>query len=287
MNDALEIAVANWNCPCCTYYNTKHSYICDMCFNFQEKWNIADLNPEFRTENKLEKIKHKFGKTNKILLPVLACSTYEQFCQNIKNLYKYYNIKNGLSGIFLINMNCETSVIGDVSQFIKENYPDLWFGVNLLTTNPYTISNFLIKYNPDGLWADKSYITELDYQNVPLHMLNIFKKINWNGLYFGGVLFKYQPENDDKLAIINNSKPYMDVLTTSGSSTGKIIDDDKLNMFLSNLDETNVLATASGNTIETIKSQIDKVNIFIFRSDFVDENDNYDMRKIAELVSSI
>lgn len=278
-----EFDVQDWECTKCTFINENHHYICEICGDEKLKWSLKELNPDYKVENKKEKVKKVFGKTTKIFLPVLACSTYEQFCNNIDNLFPYVN-NEGLSGIFLISSDYDNKIIEEVFIYSKKKYPSLWVGVNLLSRNPYTIANFLHKYKPDGLWMDQSFISSDKYQNIPEYFLNIFKKCDWHGLYFGGTLFKYQPDVCDKETVIKNSLPFMDIITTSGDATSIPISLDKLKLVSSNLKNTNIIATASGNNIDTIKRDISNVNIFLFRSYFVDNDDNYIIEKIEKLL---
>lgn len=282
-----DFDIKEWSCPTCTYKNTNHYYVCEVCNHENDKWQLVDLYPEFKTENKIEKVYNVFGKKNKILLPVLACSTYEQFCVNIDNLYPFTIIEDGLSGIFLISVNCDIQTLDKVYKYAKTKYPHLWIGINLLVYNPNIISKFLEDNNPDGLWFDKSFITDKDYQNIPLYFLNMFKKCKWDGLYFGSVLFKYQEKKGNDRIIIQNALLYTDIVTTSGISTGIAIEDSKLELVKSITNNNSLLATASGNSIDTIVKHSSIVNIFLFRSSFVDDNDNYKIDCIKQLLSSI
>lgn len=261
-----------WECLVCSFLNTRHYCICEYCHNEMLDWRLEDLNREFRIENKIEKIKSIFGRDKRILLPVLACSTFYHFMYNIDNLYPFTKISNGLSGIFLINNNCNNDIISEVYKSAKLKYPNLWIGVNINTNNIVEIVNFIKDHNPDGFWMNKSFVTEKDYQNIPLYLLNIFKKLNWYGLYFGGISAEEYPIIEDKIKCLNNASNYMDVIIESDIS------------LIKKNDNKNVIALASGNTIKSINMFSDLINIFIFRNKFVDENNNYIIDKIAQLL---
>jgi hypothetical protein len=279
--------VKPWTCTKCTYYNTEHHYICYLCNYEFDEWHLQELNNEFKYENKIDKVKKVFKKDKLILLPVLSCDTYEQFCNNIDNLYPFTKLDKGLSGIFIINANCTMDTLIKTYHYGKTKYPDLWIGINPLTYNAEVLSNLLINVNPDGLWFDKSFIEPTTIQNIPNYFINLFKKCNWNGLYFGGVLFKYCKEPDDKESVIKNASQYVDIITTSGNSTGTAIENTKLDMVYSITNKQNMIATASGNSIDIINRDKDKVNIFMFRTNFVDENDDYILTKIQKLIDTL
>jgi len=57
---------------------------------------------------------------------------------------------------------------------------------------------------------------------------NTMRQTAWEGLYFGGVAFKYQEQPNNLAVAIENAKEYLDVITTSGPGTGKSIDLDKI-----------------------------------------------------------
>jgi hypothetical protein len=235
----------------------------------------------------MEKLKTHFSKTERILLPVLACHSFEQFVKNINLLYKYVS-PTSLSGIFIIPINSDISILGQVLMYCKSRFPDLWIGVNLLTYNPETICTFLKKYNPNGFWTDKSFVTDTDYQNVPEIFLNLFESIGWNGLYFGGTLFKYTQSVGDSSKIVINTIDYCDVIITSGYQTGSSINPEKLKMIRNAISEKNPIpiATASGNDNHIISRDKGCVNIFLFRTCCVDENDDYIPEKIEIIINS-
>jgi hypothetical protein len=235
------------------------------------------------SNDSLKKVKNAFGKTSGIILPVLSYNNLKQFQKNIKNLNKYF-VSGKINGIWILS---SYKVTIDVVKWTREKYPDFWIGINLLGYDITDIIEFLDKYKPNGLWTDNSYITDEKEQNIPEFIVNEFKRINWNGLYFGGVLFKYIGYMGDPKKIVKKTHKYMDVLTTSGDGTGIEINNEKMKFIYENKNKNILIANASGITSSNVNKIKEYCSIFIVRTSIIDKNNDIDNKKLEELIKSI
>ena len=84
----------------------------------------------------------------------------------------------------------------------------------------------------------------------------------WQGLYFGGVSFKYQRRVDDLEKASTIAMNYMDVVTTSGPGTGEAADTTKIKR-LKKAFGNFPLAIASGITVENVEYYLDYADCFL------------------------
>lgn len=283
----LDIVTEKWICPLCTFENSKHYYRCEMCNLEDEKFHIRYLNEEYKEENKFQKLHNYFNKITNILLPVVSCFNEEQFEYNIDILYEYY-VQKKIDGIIIINTNCSLDILFNTLNIMKNKYPDLWIGINILGYNIFEVLNYLTEITMvNGLWIDNSYVTDKDYQNIPEIIINHFKNISWDGLYFGGTLFKYIKYSGDTNKICSNSIPYMDIITTSGDGTGIPIEINKLQNIYNIIDNKRPIALASGITSDNIDIIKEYVDIFIVGTYIVDDNYNININNLNLLINKL
>jgi hypothetical protein len=74
--------------------------------------------------------------------------------------------------------------------------------------------------------------------------------MSFNGLFFGGVAFKYQPQPSDLRKAAEDVKGFVDVLTTSGDGTGYAPDVEKLAVLAEGFGDK--IAVASGVTPDNV-----------------------------------
>ncbi len=279
----MEIVVEPWNCPFCGTLETENYYACSVCHKEDGVYHIENMGLKRMSENKNEKLLSAFHKKDRIVLPVLACYTVEQFQKNIMFMMKYTQDKT-VDGVWMVSNNSSPDVLGEVIQWLRKEAPEFWVGVNLLHESFDTIIDFLKKYNPDGFWMDHSYITEKNIQTDPVLFIDQLARISWKGLYFGGVLFKYLSVRGDPVKILKNAIPYMDVLCTSGEATGSAISDQKLELVTKTIDRQMPIAIASGITANNVTTLKGKVNIFMFRSAFVNKYEDIQPELFEEII---
>lgn len=104
-----------------------------------------------------------------------------------------------------------------------------------------------------GIWRDNAYIDErTDAQLHAAYVQMTRARYDWDGLYFGGVAFKYQrPVADADLGqAAQKSSKWMDVITTSGPETGTAADITKVQLMREGA-VTHPIALTSGVSCET------------------------------------
>jgi len=284
--DDIFVKIKPWECNLCNNKIIYHPNYCSKCHTFSDNYNIINEADNRKKINKIDKIVSVFNKKRKILLPVLSCENEEDFYYNIDILYEYYN-NNKISGIFILSTFVDIETITNIYNETKKKYADLWVGVNLIGENIFKVYNFIKLNNPDGIWIDNSYLFDINKLGFAELTLNQFEKYNWNGLYFGGYMFKYQINcntYDNKLIKLLNQ--YLDILTTSGDGTNIEISDEKLN-YISNESVQIPIAIASGVNNNNLEKHIEKCNIIIIRSSIVDSNENIDKEKLDEICNKI
>jgi len=284
--DDIFVKIKPWECNLCNNKIINHPNYCSKCHNFSDNYNIINEADSRKKINKIDKIVNVFKKETNILLPVLSCKNEEDFYYNIDILYEYYK-KKKISGIFIVSTFVDIETITNIYNETKKKYADLWVGVNLIGENIFKVYNFIKLNNPDGIWIDNSYLFDIKKLGFAELILNQFEKYNWNGLYFGGYMFKYQINcntYDNKLIKILNQ--YLDILTTSGDGTNIEISDEKLNYIFNESVEIPI-AIASGVNNNNLEKHIEKCNIIIIRSSIIDSNENIDKEKLDEICNKI
>lgn len=145
----------------------------------------------------------------------------------------------------------------------------------------------------DGLWADNAM---LDERARAAKVLSQARSAHFDGLYFGGVCFKYQPDCISSSSSSRSSTEksyeecargahrYMHVVTTSGVATGHQIDMGKLRAMRSAVGESGVLAVASGVTVENLPEQLPYLDCVLVATGVSDSFHELNTERIAALV---
>lgn len=282
LSSKIVIEIPKWICSVCSFENSKHYYFCEMCEHEDNIYHLVNTNTEYKFENKKQKGMNIFPK--KTIMPVLSCNNFEHFQINIVQLELQ---SNKIGGIWLSCSNCSIDTIKQTYIWVKKTFPSLWVGINLVGETIIKMLEFIQEFKPDGIWSDRSYITDCEFQNVPEIIIDSFNRSNWNGLYFGGTLFKYINQHGDVNKILENSAKYMDVLTTSGEGTGIEIEKDKIEKIYNKVSEKILVAIASGITSDNILRLRKTCDIFIVGTSITDENGNIIINKLIQLYNAL
>ncbi len=135
------------------------------------------------------KILEVFGK-RRVVLPVIHV---ENEVQAIRNIIIAKRAES--DGVFLINHKIDWEELLDVYDAAREVFPDWWIGINCLDLSPRDVLDKFISRCPDvsGIWVDNAGVSENDPDQVyATTILDLIEETRWEGLYFGGVAFKYQ-----------------------------------------------------------------------------------------------
>jgi uncharacterized protein len=202
-------------------------------------------------------------KKERVFLPVIHPVTPGTALDSIRTA-----VDAGADGIFLIDQGMSSSEVLDFTLVVKGLYPDLWIGVNLLDTEPHMVIPRIKDLPIGGIWSDNAGINELSNDHpLALKFQEARKEHSWDGLYFGGVAFKYQrvvPQDRLPMAT-EKAQEWVDVITTSGQGTGQAAEVDKVQVMRST-GVTHPIGLASGITPENVDTFLPFVDVYLVAS---------------------
>ena len=211
-------------------------------------------------ENALQRVFRR----SRIFLPVIHPFTKETAIQSIDTA-----VRSGADGIFLINQGMSSSQILDFIPQVSRRHESLWIGVNLLGSEPEDVLGMIAGLPVGGIWSDNADIDEKsDAQPAGERFRQARRRIGWDGLYFGGVAFKYQREVPAALLpdAARKACPWMDVITSSGPGTGYAATVEKARALRSGSGGC-PLALASGVSPENVDSFLPYVDAYLVASE--------------------
>jgi predicted TIM-barrel enzyme len=236
----------------------------------------------------MNRIVDVFG-TSPVLLPVVHPIGREEALASIRIAHDL-----GIKGVFLIDQGMtERDVLALVGS-VRDRYPSLWIGLNLLSRTPADALTVMqtARISVDGLWSDNAGIEEgrvMGSTHPAAETFNFMRRsTHWNGLYFGGVAFKYQREvaAEDLGAAAEMSLPYVDVLCTSGPGTGYAADVEKVRALRAGLGD-HAMALASGVTPENVRIYLPYVQAFLVGTGIERQLGVLDPAKIEALLKTM
>lgn len=196
----------------------------------------------------------------------------------------------GLKGVFLIDQIMHERNVLALVREIRDLYPGLWVGVNLLRRAPADALMTVLGACGvvDGLWSDNAGIDEYGIGYSVAEEFVATRRGNWGGLYFGGVAFKYQRPVAlaDLGRAASHARAYMDVVCTSGSGTGIAADVEKVRSLRKGLGE-HALALASGITAQNVRDYLPYVQTFLVGTGIEASLGVLDPKKIESLLRSM
>ena len=211
----------------------------------------------------MNRIQEVFG-VQRVLLPVIHPISHDIAMASVKTA-----VEAKCPGVFLINQGMNNQKVLALVMAVRMQYPKLWVGINLLGVSPIETLDYCLTScdgRIDGIWTDNAKIDEdaslqLDAQKF----INIRRIRDWNGLYFGGVAFKYQREVAlDKLGLAARiASLFMDVICTSGPGTGQEAPVHKVSAMRDGINNSNAIALASGVTEDNIVGFLPYVDAYL------------------------
>lgn len=203
------------------------------------------------------------------IIPVIHMVDIQQVTLNVAIC-----LKCRIPKVFLINPNNSVDELIKAAYHIKKHCPDVWVGLNMLgLTAEEALTRPL--FGIDAIWSDSS---------LPLHKSHLCE--DYDGMFFGGLAFKYQPQPKDLKSACELSKFITDVATTSGSGTGEPPTTLKIKTIREYLGE-HPMAIASGISSENIHLYKDLVNYLLVATSITDKNEFIIEEKLIELKSKI
>ncbi len=211
----------------------------------------------------MNRIEEVFG-ASRVLLPVIHPVTRDVAMESVRVASGV-----GVKGVFLINQGMGADEVLGLVMEVRVRFPALWVGVNLLG---FAAAEALERGlagcagRLDGIWGDNALVDEdAAEQPAAQAFVDARRARKWNGLYFGGVAFKYQREVPaDKLGrAAAVALPFVDVVCTSGPGTGQAADVDKVAAMRAGIADGGALALASGVTEDNVAGFLPHVDAFL------------------------
>lgn len=215
------------------------------------------------------------------LLPVIHCKNIMQTFPNVDMC-----VQHNTKGVFLINHGISSKSMGEIYKEIRLIFPELWIGINFLgleTKDMFFYAKDLGDIN--GIWADCSEIDDTKEIQIDADKINK-ERSDWNGLYFGGVDFKYQLPVNDITKTTKIAKDFMDVITTSGVGTGYAPEVDKIKTMKKVAGDI-PLAIASGINADNIHLFWDYADCFLVSTGISKDFHNLDETLLQDLLNKV
>ena len=215
------------------------------------------------------------------VLPVLHVEDEDQALRNAAIAREH-----GCDGVFLINHGMPYEDLLAIHGSVSRHNPGWWIGVNCLDLQPTEV---FARLTPEiaGVWVDNAMVDERAERQVEAERIRDARlAAGWDGLYFGGVAFKYQRRVEDLARAARLAAPWMDVVTTSGPGTGKAADAEKIRAMKQALGET-PLAIASGITSANVQAYLEHADCFLVATGISTSFTELDPTKVEALVSAV
>lgn len=219
-----------------------------------------------------------------VVLPVIHVENEKQTLNNAQIAKEA-----GADGVFLISMRgLNHRDLLKMHETIKKEFATWWVGVNYLDL-PAIVVFENVNNQVSGVWADNARIYEwLEEQIYAEQISQARKESGWQGLYFGGVAFKYQERVNNVKKAAEIAKLYIDVITTSGSQTGSAPDLRKIEIMKEAAGDS-PLAIASGISPENVKSFLEVgADCFLVATSLLKPGtENFDPSKVKKLIEVV
>lgn len=217
-----------------------------------------------------------------VVLPVIHCVGVPQTKRNTQIAKDC-----GADGVFLINHNMFVETLFKILEITKID--GFWTGVNGLGCTPSDVMAYAVKSEvcPDGIWVDDAMIDgNSSTQEKASSVIETKERLGYEGLYFGGVAFKYQRRVDDYASASIVAAEYMDVITTSGVGTGYNPDVSKIKT-MKEASPDSILAIASGMTPDNIKDYLPFADCFLVATGVSKDFHELDPNKLKTFVENV
>lgn len=213
-------------------------------------------------------------------LPVIHVENERQAILNAKIAQEH-----GADGVFLIDHQGgadPATYLTDICASVRTAFPSLWVGVNFLSHTAHHALKYIENKDTEaGLWTDNAGVGENESVGAEVFLDHHWES-PWKGIYFGGVAFKYQAAVRDFSRVSRRAVPFVDVITTSGSTTGSAPDVEKIRTMRWAIGE-HPLAIASGISAENVRLFMPYTDCFLVATSISASFNQLDPKKAAEL----
>ncbi len=193
-------------------------------------------------------------------------------------------LNNGADGVFLINHEVRPAMLVSAYDRVRRDLPEQKVGVNFLGVTISESMRLLHETrNSLGFWMDDvgyeeardcNYVEDLpilESTEIPERIRGALTHMDYKGLLFGGVDFKYQRPAQDLTRVTRTVAQFVDVVTTSGPATGAPPTVEKIQRMREAI-PGGQLAIASGMTPENVESFLDYVDYFLVATGISDSH---------------
>ncbi|MGD2215749.1 MAG: BtpA/SgcQ family protein [Gemmatimonadales bacterium] len=216
-----------------------------------------------------------------VVLPVVHVESEQQARRNT-DLAR----QAGADGVFLINHFSDCEDLLAIHRKVCEDHPDWWVGVNCLDLDPPQVFK-AVTDRVAGIWVDNAGIDEREAeQPLAEEAAAACERSSWEGLYFGGVAFKYQRPVEDLTRAARLAVRFMDVVTTSGPGTGIAAACEKIAAMKEAVGDF-PLAIASGITPDNVADYLDVADCFLVATGISRSFTELDPDKVRELIERV
>lgn len=195
----------------------------------------------------------------------------------------------GADGVFLINHDISGNDLFSIYDAVRKSQPDYWIGLNCLDRHAWEMFR-IIPESVSGVWSDDAGYDEDEADPVFGAILSWSTRkgrLDWKGLYFGGVAFKYQKKVSDVGQAAKLMMPCVDVLTTSGEKTGSAPSVLKVKEMRSALGPDFPLAIASGVTPENVAEFMPYVDCFLVATGISKNFTELDPKRVTDFARAL
>ncbi|MFO0881350.1 MAG: hypothetical protein U0840_28960 [Gemmataceae bacterium] len=217
-----------------------------------------------------------------VILPIVHVTDADQARRNLAVARD-----GGADGAFLISHgHLSDEELLDLYLDLRIHLQGFWIGINCLGLN---LEEMFRRAGSQvaGVWADDAMIDEASTdQPAAQRVLEVQQTAGWQGLYFGGVAFKYQRSVADLGIAARSAAPFMDVVTTSGPGTGQAALPSKVRKMKEALG-SHPLGLASGVTPENVTDYLPWVDCFLVSTGISYTMDEFDPARVRDLVQIV
>ena len=195
----------------------------------------------------------------------------------------------GADGVWLISHRGDNEGLLDIAATVGSEHPELWIGVNSLGLRMgeavAEIARHRVGERIGGYWSDDAGIVDAECDDAEADA-GLRKSSGWDGLYVGGVAFKYQRQPRDLAATAQLATRFCDVVCTSGPGTGHAAEVEKLRELRAALGD-HPLAIASGVTCENVGDHLGLIDLFLVATGISSDFHTLDPVLTGNLVSAV